>query len=119
MTLSEKETLAIAAIIQEQFDEHLSRFPYARYPVEPLDEWKRMFCELATVPITALRRALGWQIGAWQRKDLPSAHGRTILNTVKSWPEFVQSAAFGAAQSFRFWEKRLPDWQLQRRRFSP
>ncbi len=111
MTLSEKEKRAIAAFVQEHVDEHLFRFPYARYPVEPLDEWKRMFCDPAAVPITALRQALGWQFGAWQRKDLPSAHSRTILNIVKAWPEFVQSAAFGAAQSFQFWEKRLPDWQ--------
>ncbi|MBP1157676.1 MULTISPECIES: hypothetical protein [unclassified Paenibacillus] len=111
ITLSEKEKRAIAALIQEQIDEHLSRFPYTRYPVEPLDEWKRMFCDPATVPITALRQALGWHFGAWQRKDMPSAHSRTILAIVKAWPEFVQGASFGAAQSFQFWEKRLHDWQ--------
>jgi len=111
LSLNDKEKKAIATLVNERIDEHLSRFPYARYPVEPLDEWKRMFCDPATVPITALRQALGWQLGGWQRKDLPSAHSRTILNIAKAWPEFAQNVTFGAAQSLQFWEKRLPDWQ--------
>ncbi|SFM25460.1 hypothetical protein SAMN03159341_12268 [Paenibacillus sp. 1_12] len=111
LTLTEKEKRAIATLIQEQIENQLSRFPFARYPVEPLDEWKRSFCDPASVPSATLKQAISWHFGGWHRKELPSAHGRTVIGIVKTWPEFIQSASFESAQAFRFWEGKLPNWQ--------
>ncbi|MNW42880.1 hypothetical protein D3C74_200640 [compost metagenome] len=109
-SLSDKEKRAIARIIQEGIDKHLSRFPFARYPIEPLEEWKRAFVDPKTIPIEMLRKAFRWPFGGWARNDLPTVHSRTIISIIKSWPEFSESPAFEPEQAFRFWEQRLPHW---------
>ncbi len=111
LTLNEKEKRAIAALIQERIDEHLSRFPYARYPVEPLEEWKRIFCDPKAVSVDILKQALSWHFGGWQRKDLALSHKKTIAAVLKAWPEFAEAAAIEPSQAFRFWEQKLTDWQ--------
>jgi hypothetical protein len=111
LTLSEKEKRAAAALIQERLDEQLSRFPFARYPIEPLEAWKQVFCDPKTVPAETLRRALSWCFGGWARKGLASAQSRTIFTIIKAWPEFAESTAPDPAQAFRFWEQKLPDWK--------
>ncbi len=111
ISLNEKAKRAVVALVQERIDEHLGRFPFARYPNEPLDEWKRVFSEPKNVPVETLRQAFRWPLGGWARKSLPTAHSRTIVGIVKSWPEFAESAAFEPEQTFRFWEQRLPHWQ--------
>lgn len=63
ITLIEKEKRAVAAIVQERIDEHLGRFSYARYPVEPLEEWYEIFSDPAIVPPETIKKALGWHFG--------------------------------------------------------
>lgn len=111
LNLNEKEKRAIAALIQERFDEHLSRFPYNRYPIEPLEEWKRIFCDPKAVSADTLKQALGWHFGSWQRKDIASAHKKTIITIIKAWPQFADSSTNDPTQSLNFWEQKLPDWQ--------
>ncbi|MBW4083650.1 hypothetical protein [Paenibacillus sp. S150] len=89
ITLSEKEKRTIAAIVQERIDEHLERFPYARYPVEPLEEWCKIFSDPASVPPETIKKALGWHFGGWQRQSLPPAVSRTIAAILKGWSEFL------------------------------
>ncbi|WP_155987893.1 hypothetical protein [Gorillibacterium massiliense] len=57
-TLSEKEKRAVAAIIQERLEEHLGRFPYARYPAEPLEDWHKVFCDPISVLPEPIKKAL-------------------------------------------------------------
>lgn len=110
LTLNEKEKRAIAALIHERIDEHLSRFPYARYPVEPLEEWKRFFCDPKAVSVDTLKQALSWHFGGWQRKDLALSHKKTIAAVLKAWPEFAESGTGDPAYTLRFWEQKLTDW---------
>ncbi|WP_042198146.1 hypothetical protein [Paenibacillus camerounensis] len=110
ITLSEKEKRAVAAIVQERIDEHLGRFPYARYPVEPLLEWHKIFCDPASVQPETIKKALGWHFGGWQRQSLPSAISRTIAVILKAWPEFLPVASSEPQEVFRFWQGQLPDW---------
>lgn len=109
-TLNEKDKRAVATILNELLDEHLTRFPYAKYPTEPLEEWKRIFCDPKSIPAETLRQALGWQFGGWQRKDLAFAQRRTIAEIVKAWPEFAETAALEPRQAFSFWQDKLTDW---------
>jgi hypothetical protein len=111
LNLTEKTTRAIVALIVERINEHLARFPFAKYPNEPLEEWKRVFSEPRTVPVETLRQAFRWPLGGWARRSLTAAHSRTIHSIVKSWPEFAGSGQFEPEQVFRFWEQRLPHWQ--------
>ncbi|MDQ0902760.1 hypothetical protein [Paenibacillus sp. V4I7] len=110
LNINEKEKRAIAALIQERFEEHLSRFPYSRYPTEPHEEWKRIFCDPKAVSADTLKQSLGWHFGSWQRKDIASAHKRTITAVIKAWPEFSENVSIDPAESLRFWEQKLPDW---------
>jgi AraC-like DNA-binding protein len=110
ITLNEKEKRAVAAIVQERTDEHLGRFPYTRYPVEPLEKWRKIFCEPASVPPETIKKALGWHFGGWQRQSLPSAVSRTIAAILKVWPEFLLVASSEPQEVFRFWKGQLLDW---------
>lgn len=111
LTLNEKEKRAIVTLINDRMDEHLSRFPFARYPIEPLEEWKRHFCDPKAVSSDTLRQALGWHFGGWQHRDLALAHKKTIASVLKAWPEFVNSGTASPADSLRFWEQKLHDRQ--------
>ncbi|MGX4583038.1 hypothetical protein [Paenibacillus chitinolyticus] len=111
LTLNEKEKRAIASLIQERIEEHLRQFPYARYPNEPLEEWKRAFSEPKTVPVGTLRQAFRWPLGGWARNDMSTARSRTIISIVKLWPEFAENIVFEPEQIFHFWEQNLPHWQ--------
>ncbi|WP_289137775.1 hypothetical protein [uncultured Brevibacillus sp.] len=111
INLIEKEKRAISALIQDRIDEHLSHFPFARYPAEPLEPWRRTFSDPKSLPVETLRQVLRWPLGGWARNDLPSAHSRTIIAFIKLWPEFAEKAAFEPSQVFRFWQQKLTDWQ--------
>ncbi|WP_339279096.1 hypothetical protein NYE40_23900 [Paenibacillus sp. FSL W8-1187] len=110
ISMNEKEKKAIATAITERIDEYLNRFPYARYPVEPLEEWQKIFCDPEAVTTETLRQALGWQFGGWQRKDLALAHRKTISTVVNAWPDVLEIAAQDPLQAFALWQQKLPDW---------
>lgn len=110
MSMAEKEKKAIATAITERIDEYLSRFPFARYPIGPLEEWRRVFCAPETVTTETLRQALGWQFGGWQRKDLALAHRKMISTVVNAWPDVSETAAQDPRQAFALWQQKLPDW---------
>lgn len=110
LTINEKEKKAIAAAVTERINEYLGRFPFARFPIEPLDEWRQAFCDPRAVPTETLRQALGWQLGGWQRKNLPYSHRKTISEIVKAWPDFLQSAGHDTQQALAFWQENLSDW---------
>ena len=111
LTLSEKEKKALVSIINERLDEHLSRYPYFRYPTEPLEDWRRVFCEPKAVLAETLKLALGWHFGGWQRKDLSLIHRKTIAEAVTAWAEFAKSDAHQPQQALAFWQSKLTDWQ--------
>ncbi|MEK4045684.1 hypothetical protein NSU18_18705 [Paenibacillus sp. FSL H8-0048] len=109
-TLNEKEKRALLALIQDRIDGHLTRFPYARYPAEPMLDWYPIFCDPSTVPLPLLKKALGWHFGCWQRQSLPSSVSRTISAILKIWEEFLPIASAESQEIFRFWQDHLPDW---------
>lgn len=111
LTLNEKEKKALISLVNDRIDEHLSRFPYFRYPVEPLEEWRRLFAEPKPVPTQTVKQALDWQFGGWQRKDLPHTQKMTVIHAVKAWPELSEAAAQEPKKTLAFWKERLPDWQ--------
>lgn len=111
LNLNEKEKKALASLVNDRIDEHLSRFPYFRFPVEPLEEWKQLFADPKSVTIQTLQQALGWSFGGWQRKDLPRNQKMTIIHAVKAWPELGGAAAQEPEETLVFWKERLPDWQ--------
>lgn len=112
LTISENKKKAIVAYITDHFDEHMSHFPYAKYPTEPLARWREQFADPKTVKLELLRAALSWRGGFWQRKDAPYAQRQASLSVVKSWTEFADTNAFEPAQVLDFWTGRLGDGPL-------
>ncbi|WP_379142580.1 hypothetical protein [Paenibacillus sp. sgz500992] len=110
ITLSDKEKRAVVTNVQERINEHLGRFPYARYPVEPLEEWRKIFCDPASVPPETIKKALSWHFGGWQRQSLPSAVSHTIAAILKAWTELLPLMSAESQEIFRFWQGQLPDW---------
>jgi hypothetical protein len=108
-SLTEKDKKALITTITSLMDEHLSRFPYAKYPIEPLGEWRRFFCDPKTVPVKMVKQLLSWHFGGWQRKDLALAHRKVIAEILKVWSEFVESP-LDPWQALTFWQDKLSDW---------
>lgn len=106
-TISENKKKAIVTYINDQFDEHMLYFPYAKYPTEPLDQWRKQFAEPKAVSPEMLRAALFWRGGFWQRKDAPYAQRQNVLSVVKSWADFAGKNVSEPAQVLDFWTSRL------------
>lgn len=110
LTFTEKEKRALVNLIQAQVDTHLSRFPFARYPFYPIDEWKRIMCDPASVNLTQLKEMLSWVLGGWQRQDMSLKNGHTVRSIIKSWPDFVSKLPPDAAGWLGYWEGKITDW---------
>lgn len=107
LTISENKKKSVVAYINDHFDKHMSHFPYAKYPTEPLNQWREQFSDPKAVDPKTNRTALSWRGGFWQRKDAPYAQRQTALSVVRLWPEFVREEAAEPAHVFDFWTSRL------------
>ncbi|MDU4694545.1 MAG: hypothetical protein E6Y08_01910 [Paenibacillus sp.] len=112
LTISENKKKSAVAYINDHFDEHMSHFPYAKYPTEPLNQWREQFSDPKAVDPKTIRTALFWRGGFWQRKDAPYAQRQTALSVVRLWPEFVREEAAEPAHVFDFWTSRLENGPL-------
>jgi len=107
LTISENKKKAILNFISNHFNEHMSHFPYAKYPTEPLDRWREQFTALQAISPETIRAALSWRGGFWQRKDAPYIQRQTALIVVKSWAEFVEMNTPDPTHIFGFWTGRI------------
>lgn len=103
INLSESKKKALINFINQHFDQHMSRFPYAKYPAEPLDIWRKQFANPSSVRPDMLRSALSWQCGYWQRKDAPHVHKKIAIIAIKSWPEFIEQALTDPSEILGYW----------------
>ncbi|EFM09533.1 hypothetical protein PaecuDRAFT_3580 [Paenibacillus curdlanolyticus YK9] len=110
LTLNEKDKRSLAALIQARMEEHISRFPFARYPIEPVEEWKRIFYDPISITPTTLKQSLSWHFGSWQRKDLALAHRKVISTIVVNWSEYIKNP-YSLTDSLQFWQQKLPNWK--------
>jgi hypothetical protein len=108
ITLSENKKKALITFINQHFDEHMSHFPYAKYPMEPLDEWREQFANPSTIRPEKLRSALLWRCGFWQRKDAPYVHKNITITAITSWPEFTEQALTDPTKVLDYWIEKLP-----------
>ncbi|MGE6229869.1 hypothetical protein ACTHPH_06530 [Paenibacillus pasadenensis] len=109
LTISETKKKSLVAYINDQFDEYMSHFPYAKYPTEPLNQWREQFADPKAVKPETIRAALSWRGGFWHRKDAPYAQRQAALSVIKFWAEFSDTNAFEPAQVLDFWTGRLGD----------
>jgi hypothetical protein len=79
ITIRDNKKKALVNIINQRFDEYLARFPFSKYPTEPLEQWHIQFSGPSTVGAETLRSAMYWRCGFWQRKDAPYAHKQATI----------------------------------------
>ncbi len=107
INLSENKKKSLITFINQHFDEHMSRFPFAKYPTEPLDGLRNQFANPGSIRHETLRSALSWQCGYWQRKDAPHVHKKIAIIAIKSWPEFIEQALTDPSEILGYWMDRF------------
>ncbi|THF82107.1 hypothetical protein [Cohnella fermenti] len=111
LTISENKKKAIVTYINDHFDEHMSHFPYAKYPTEPLDRWREQFLDPKALGAEMLHSALSWHFGSWQRNSLTYSQRKTVSSITQAWPQFLGIADNNAESEATFWLDKLPDRQ--------
>lgn len=112
LSLSESKKKALYGLITQRYDVHMSRFPYAKYPFEPLKEWRKQFAEAQHVRPDMLRSALNWRCGFWQRSNAPFPQKKIAISAIKSWPEFIEQKLTDHAAILSFWTEKFGDTAL-------
>lgn len=108
-SLNENQKKSLTRLIRERLDEQLSRFPYARFPERPLNDWRATFANPKSVDAAVLKSALSWQCGAWQRRDKPYAYKKLEIIAIKGWSDFVENIPSEPAIVFSFWKDKFGD----------
>ncbi|KAA9005904.1 hypothetical protein F4V43_07485 [Paenibacillus spiritus] len=109
LSLSESKKKALYGLITQRYDVHMSRFPYAKYPSEPLKEWRKQFAEPQHVRPDMIRSALNWRCGFWQRSNAPFPQKKIAISAIKAWPEFIEQKLTDQAAILSFWMDKLGD----------
>jgi hypothetical protein len=109
LQLTDAKKKAITAFIKTHHEQYLARFPFARYPVEPLKAWKREFAEPAAVNPHTLRAALAWSCGKWQQQDVPYPYKKLHLAVVKNWSAFAEQSPSDLDSIIAYWSDLLGD----------
>lgn len=89
LQLTDAKKKSQAALVKSHHEQHLSHFPFAKYPVEPLDVWRQQFNDPATIEANTLRAALSWSCGKWQQ-SIPYPYKRLHLTVISHWKDFVE-----------------------------
>ncbi|WP_342563627.1 hypothetical protein NST84_29910 [Paenibacillus sp. FSL R7-0345] len=108
-SLSESKKKALYGLITQRYDVHMSRFPYAKYPSEPLNEWRKQFADPQHVRPDMIRSALNWRCGFWQRSNAPFPQKKITITAIKSWPEFIEQKLTDHAAILSFWTDKFRD----------
>ncbi|MNW54018.1 hypothetical protein D3C74_316040 [compost metagenome] len=90
LQLTDTKKKSLAALVKTHHELHLNRFPFAKYPIEPLEVWKQQFTNPANVEAHTLRAALSWSCGKWQQQSIPYPYKKLHLTVVSHWKNFVE-----------------------------
>lgn len=89
LQLTDAKKKSLVALVKTHHEQHLSRFPFAKYPVEPLEVWRQQFADPATIEADTLRAALSWSCGKWQQSS-PYPYKKLHLTVISHWKNFVE-----------------------------
>lgn len=103
LQLTDAKKKALTALIKTHHEQHLSRFPFAKYPVEPLEIWKQQFADPATIEADTLRAAMSWSCGKWQQQNIPYPYKKLHLAVISNWKNFVEHFQPEPPQVISYW----------------
>ncbi|MGO4531980.1 hypothetical protein AB4Z30_23115 [Paenibacillus sp. 2TAF8] len=107
MQLTDAKKKSLAALVKTHHEQHLSRFPFAKYPIEPLKVWKKQFTEPATIEAHTLRSALSWSCGKWQQQSIPYPYRKLHLTVISHWKNFVEQYNPELSSVLSYWTDLL------------
>ncbi|WDH98691.1 hypothetical protein PUW24_07170 [Paenibacillus urinalis] len=107
LQLTDAKRKALIALIKNHHEQHLARFPFAKYPIEPLDVWKRQFSDPANVDSNTLRSALSWSCGKWQQQSILYSYKKLHLAVVSHWKGFVEQIEPEPIRIINYWTDLL------------
>ncbi|SEL78784.1 hypothetical protein [Paenibacillus sp. OK003] len=107
LQLTDAKKKSLAAIVKTHHEQHLTRFPFAKYPVEPLEVWKQQFSVPPTIEAHTLRSALSWSCGKWQQQSIPYPYKKLHLTVISNWKNFVEQYKPEPSSVISYWKDLL------------
>lgn len=107
MQLTDAKKKSLATLVKTQHEQHISRFPFAKYPIEPLEVWKKQFTDPATIEAHTLRSALSWSCGRWQQQSIPYPCRKLHLMVISHWKSFVEQYNPEPSSVLSYWTDLL------------
>lgn len=107
LQLTDAKRKALIALIKNHHEQHLARFPFAKYPIEPLDVWRQQFSDPASIDSNTLRSALSWSCGKWQQQSILYPYKKLHLAVVSHWKGFVEQFEPEPIGTINYWTDLL------------
>ncbi|MFF2017803.1 hypothetical protein [Paenibacillus sp. NPDC058177] len=107
LQLTDTKKKSLAALVKTHHEQHLGRFPFAKYPIEPLEVWRQQFADPANIEADTLRAALSWSCGKWQQQSIPYPYKKLHLTVVSHWKNFVEQYKPESPSVISYWTDLL------------
>lgn len=107
LQLTDAKKKSLAALVKTHHEQHLTRFPFAKYPIEPLEAWKQQFSDPVTIEAHTLRSALSWSCGKWQQQSIPYPYKKLHLTVISNWKNFVEQYKPEPSSVISYWKDLL------------
>ncbi|MBU5353187.1 hypothetical protein KQI74_12885 [Paenibacillus barcinonensis] len=107
MQLTDAKKKSLAALVKTHHEQHLTHFPFSKYPIEPLEAWKQQFSDPVTIEAHTLRSALSWSCGKWQQQSIPYPYKKLHLTVISNWTNFVEQYKSEPSSVISYWKDLL------------
>lgn len=107
LQLTDAKKKSLAALVKTHYEQHISRFPFAKYPVEPLEVWKKQFTDPTTIEAHTLRATLSWSCGKWQQQSIPYPYKKLHLKVISNWKNSVEQYKPEPSSVISYWTDLL------------
>ncbi|SLK17341.1 MULTISPECIES: hypothetical protein [unclassified Paenibacillus] len=107
LQLTDTKKKSLAVLVKTHHEQRLSRFPFAKYPIETLEVWKKQFTDPATIEAHTLRSALSWSCGKWQQQSIPYPYKKLHLKVISNWKNFVEQYTPEPSTIITYWTDLL------------
>ncbi|MGN7414603.1 hypothetical protein [Paenibacillus sp. SAF-068] len=107
LQLTDAKKKSLAVLIKTHHEQHLARFPFAKFPIEPLEDWKQLFSDPVTIEAHTLRSTLSWSCGKWQQQSIPYPYKKLHLTVISNWKNFIEQYKPEASSVISYWKDLL------------
>jgi len=102
LRLTEDESTQLVLRVAALFQTHLNAFSAGKYPDLDYAGFLKAFAAPSTVDAAALRNALLWKYGHWNKSNYPQRHDQLIARVVELWADLVATLPATPSAVFTF-----------------